>query len=557
MRMRYSFLSLTALLVLLLVTTQAQLFAQYTISTLASGAGNISITGQGVAVDNSNNVYSIASLSGINPSTGQRASFDVVVRASASGLPLAVGSNAFNAPYPGCGNPANNVGFTTLGGITVDNSGDIYIAESGGDELLRVSNGTVQCLLNNQLGAVGFNGVVLDNAGNVYFASPGDHKVYKLAAGAAGPTAVATSGSGGCTNGLLGNLEGMAVDSMGNLYVADSSCNVIWKISPGSSTATAVAGIPQGGTGSNCAPCLGTQVPLINPSGVAVDFNGNLYISDTGNNCIRMVSPDGHINTIAGNGTANFGGDGGPALTAELKQPIGIAVGPGGKVYIGDSGNNRIRVLTPPWAVITSPTPGSVLPGPTVTFTWSAATNGSTYRLDVSDKIGPLGQGDIYWDSAIMGQSEMVGNIPCDGRTIYVRLATLDTNGIPQDPGPYIYHACKTVNMSVTPTTLPQTGGTVDIFIVKGNYYPGSTLTLTKAPYPSPRCFITCPSPTVLGSWTTPSTGNQPFYTFYYDSINVPALPPAYPYAEQFILTATVYSGGVAKDSVSVIVTQY
>jgi hypothetical protein len=55
----------------------------------------------------------------------------------------------------------------------------------------------------------------------------------------------------------------------------------------------------------------------------------------------------------------------------------------------------------------------------------------------------------------------------------------------------------------------------------------------------------------------TPSTGNPPFYTFYYDSINVPALPPAYPYAEQFILTATVYSGGVAKDSVSVIVTQY
>jgi hypothetical protein len=197
------------------------------------------------------------------------------------------------------------------------------------------------------------------------------------------------------------------------------------------------------------------------------------------------------------NGTANFGGDGGPALTAELKQPAGIAIGPGGEVYIGDSGNNRIRVLTPPWAVITSPTPGSVLPGPTVTFAWNAATNGSTYQLDVSDKIGPLGQGDISWGSAITGQSDAVGNIPCDGRTIYVRLATLDANGIPQDPGPYVYHACKTVNMSVTPTTLPQTGGTVDIFIVKGNYYPGSRLTLTRAPYPE-ICFIAC-RPTVLG----------------------------------------------------------
>jgi len=557
MRMRYcSFWSLAASLVLLLVTTQAQLFAQYTISTLASSAGNISVTGQGVAVDNSNNVYAIASLSGINPSTNQAASFSVIVKANAPGLPIAVGSNAFNAPYPGCGNPANNVGFTTLGGIMVDNSGNIYIAESGGDELLRVSNGTVQCLLNNQLGADGFNGVVVDNAGNVYFASPGDHKVYKLAAGATAPTAVAGPGSGRCSSGLLGNLEGMAIDRQGNLYVADSSCDVIWKISSGSSTVTAVAGTP-GQAGPSSDNILATQATLINPSGVAVDFNGNLYITDTGNNCIRMVSTDGYINTIAGNGTGNFGGDGGPALTAELNHPTGIAVSPGGKVYIGDSGNNRIRVLTPPWAVLTSPTPGSVLPGPTVTFAWSAATNGSTYQLDVSDKIGPLGQGDIYWDSAIMGQSDTVANIPCDGRAIYVRLATLDANGIPQDPGPYIYHACKTVNMSVTPTTLPQTGGTVDIFIVKGNYYPGSTLTLTKSPYPSPRCFITCPSPTVLGSWTTPLTGNQPFYTFYYDSINVPALPPAYPYAAQFVLTAIVTSGGVVKDSSSVIVTQY
>ena len=86
---------------------------------------------------------------------------------------------------------------------------------------------------------------------------------------------------------------------------------------------------------------------LSGPRGVAVDQAGNLYIADTGHNRIRKVSPDGTITTIAGNGTCCYSGDGGPAAAAQLNLPWGLWVDGGGSVWVADSGNNAIRLLTP------------------------------------------------------------------------------------------------------------------------------------------------------------------------------------------------------------------
>src|SRR6185369_10424124 len=82
------------------------------------------------------------------------------------------------------------------------------------------------------------------------------------------------------------------------------------------------------------------------PSDVAVDANGSLYIADTNNNVIRIIHPDGNIDTLAGTGDAGFGGDGGPAKEAELNGPYGVDVATNGTVYVADTYNHRIRQIS-------------------------------------------------------------------------------------------------------------------------------------------------------------------------------------------------------------------
>jgi len=87
------------------------------------------------------------------------------------------------------------------------------------------------------------------------------------------------------------------------------------------------------------------------PQGIAVDPSGNVYIADEDNHRVRQVTTDGVIHTIAGTGVPGFSGDGGPATAAAVNLPEGVAAGPGGVIYFVDSGNKRIRTLTPPAAV--------------------------------------------------------------------------------------------------------------------------------------------------------------------------------------------------------------
>ena len=109
---------------------------------------------------------------------------------------------------------------------------------------------------------------------------------------------------------------------------------------------TGIAGF--GGDGG-----LAKDAQLNQPEGVAVDASGNLYIADTDNNRIRKISPNGVIVTIAGTGIAGFSGDGGLATDAQLNQPEGVAVDASGNLYIADTGNNRIRKISPDGVIIT------------------------------------------------------------------------------------------------------------------------------------------------------------------------------------------------------------
>ncbi len=155
------------------------------------------------------------------------------------------------------------------------------------------------------------------------------------------------SGDGGAaTAAELYNPTGVAVDKTGNIYVADQDNNIIRKINT-SGTISTIAGNHSFGHGysGDGSPATGAQLYL--PSAAAVDASGNVYIADLNNNVIRKVNTSGIISTIAGNFSygAGYSGDGGAATAAELDAPTGVAVDASGNVYVADETNNVIRKI--------------------------------------------------------------------------------------------------------------------------------------------------------------------------------------------------------------------
>jgi len=193
------------------------------------------------------------------------------------------------------------------------------------------------------------NAVAVDEAGNV-FLQFGDYSVVlRLDAASGGLTLAAGNGmpgfggdNGAATRAPLGPaLGGIAVDSSGNLYIADTRNHRIRVVSNRVIATAAGTGTP-GYSGDN-GPAASAQLNA--PQGVAVDAFGNLYIADAGNHSIREVS-NGVITTVAGIGTAGNSGDNGPAASAQLNAPQGIAVDSAGNLYIADSGNHSIRKVS-------------------------------------------------------------------------------------------------------------------------------------------------------------------------------------------------------------------
>lgn len=137
-------------------------------------------------------------------------------------------------------------------------------------------------------------------------------------------------------------VDGLVVDRVGNIYLSHRSKNRIRKVTP-DGIITTVAGNGTAGFSGDGGPALDATLNF--PAGLALDRADNLYIADRNNHRIRKVSPDGIITTVAGTGTADFGGDEGPALVAHLHLPSDVEVGPNDHLYISDRSNNRIRKI--------------------------------------------------------------------------------------------------------------------------------------------------------------------------------------------------------------------
>ena len=143
------------------------------------------------------------------------------------------------------------------------------------------------------------------------------------------------------------------MDAAGDLFIADYGNNRIREVNLATGVITTVAGNGTAGYSGDNGPA--TAAELANPAGVAVDAAGDLFIADTGNDRIREVNlATGVITTVAGNGTDGYSGDDGPATAAELNYPAGVAVDSAGDLFIADSGNNRIREVNHATGVITT-----------------------------------------------------------------------------------------------------------------------------------------------------------------------------------------------------------
>ena len=143
---------------------------------------------------------------------------------------------------------------------------------------------------------------------------------------------------------LIRNLEGLAIDPQDNLYVTEWFGHVVVKVTPDGS-ATTIAGTGTAGFSGDGGPANAAR--LNGPSGVTVDGSGNIYVSDTLNNRIRKITPDGVIHTVAGSGPCGIVGDGGLASGAELCHPAETVLDSSGNLFIADYGNRRVRVITP------------------------------------------------------------------------------------------------------------------------------------------------------------------------------------------------------------------
>ncbi|MBN8691717.1 MAG: T9SS type A sorting domain-containing protein [Bacteroidetes bacterium] len=132
----------------------------------------------------------------------------------------------------------------------------------------------------------------------------------------------------------------ITTDSFGNVYFCDNANNRVRKIDPSGNISTIAGG------GSSLAEGIpATSATIIEPHGIAVDASGNIYVSEVYLARVRKINTSGIINTIAGNGNVGYAGDGGPAISAELKWPYDVAVDASGNIYIADAGNNRIRMI--------------------------------------------------------------------------------------------------------------------------------------------------------------------------------------------------------------------
>lgn len=286
--------------------------------------------------------------------------------------------------------------FNGPGGLAVDSTGNLYVADVLNNTIRKIApNGTVSTLAGSpQVSgaedgrgtAASFDkpsGIAVDTAGNVYTADANAGTIRRIAPDGTVTTIAGNAYDRGFADGQgatakFSSPNGPSVDSAGNVYVADWDANVIRKIAPDGTVAT-LAGKP--GV-SGLADGKGSAALFFNPHVTALDSVGNLFVSDTGNNAVRKVSPDGTVSTVAGPT------QGKPGSTATLSEPVGLAVDPTGDLYVANFTGNTVVRISPDGVV-------SLLAGTSGTVGTADGT-GPAALFEIPTGVALDGQGTLY-----------------------------------------------------------------------------------------------------------------------------------------------------------------
>jgi len=294
-----------------------------------------------VAVDGQGNLY-------IADTYGQR-----IRRLDTNGVVTTLAGDGTIGRTDGSGTAAE---FGYPVGIVRDSQSNLYVTENGNSTIRKISSGNIVSTFAGD-GSPGttdgsgpsaeFNkpwGIAMDKPGNLYITEQGNNDIRMIDTS---NNVTTLAGNGNSTGGFIDGTgtaaqfnqpAGIAVDGTGTLFVADQGNQSIRMITPGG-VVTTLAGNGTGGTADG----TGTAATFYNPSGVAFDGSGNLYITDTGYNIIRMITPGAVVTTLAGNGNSSGGFADGTGSAAIFNFPVGIAADYFGILYVADDTNQRIR----------------------------------------------------------------------------------------------------------------------------------------------------------------------------------------------------------------------
>ncbi len=319
-----------------------------------------------------------------------------------SGIIYTVAGNHIQG-YSGDGGQATSAQLNNPIGIALDDSGNLYISDFYNNRIRKVDSlGIITTIAGT--GTAGFSGdggnalsamlngpqwVALDHIGNLYINDMTNYRIRKI-----NPTGIITTVAGNGTNGFSGDggnadsaelsagCYGLAVDISNNLYVADELNYRVRKLNVATGIISTVAGTGPGAYSGDGMPATASKVT---PFALCFDSQGNLYIGDF-NERIRKVDTSGIITTVVGIGVSGFSGDGGPADSAKIRKPEGLAFDAHGNLYFADCQNYRVRKVK-----------YSVSDAPIISLSGiSAATIGST--VNVTASVAGSGSGySIQW----------------------------------------------------------------------------------------------------------------------------------------------------------------
>jgi sugar lactone lactonase YvrE len=257
-------------------------------------------------------------------------------------------------------------GFSSPQGVALDASGNLYVADTANGTIRAITPQGEVATLAGTPGVTGssdgtgpaasFNapqGVAVDASGNLFVTDTGNNTIRMITPGGVVSTLAGTAGITGSADGAgaaasFSTPTGVAVDRNGNVYVADSANNTIRQISS-KGVVTTLAGTA-GVAGS--ADATGAAASFHGPTGLAVDISGYVYVSDGGNNTIRRITAGGVVTTLAGTAGVEGSADG-TGVAASFRAPKGLALDFSGNLYVADSGNHTLRMITPAGVVST------------------------------------------------------------------------------------------------------------------------------------------------------------------------------------------------------------